>query len=279
MAGSRIAPGPCHFFLSVWQAVTDIFSISDYRILSREIMQKSDKSGKKIITPKLKEIREYFSLNQSELAEFMGIGQNDFSRYENGIHEFYDELKIKLIDFIMSKYEKRININWFLTGSGEMFLSGHEKALEKTSEGYKVPLLRQKVSCGPGAEWQNEDNIVGYIDVFDQIPRLKIERLFALCVEGSSMLGTGIRNGDYVLFNAAKDQWPHDGIYVIALDGDVLCKRLEFDMGKTKIYSVRFADLDKAELVATIDNKDMSAVERLKIFGRVHYWIHPNLEE
>jgi SOS-response transcriptional repressor LexA len=242
-------------------------------------MQKSDKSGKKIIPPKLKEIREYFSLNQSELAEFIGIGQNDFSRYENGIHEFYDELKIKLIDFIMSKYEKRININWFLTGAGEMFLSGYEKALEKTPEGYKVPLLRQKVSCGPGVDWQSDDNIVDYIDVFDQIPRLKTERLFALRVEGSSMLGAGIRNGDYVLFDSAKGQWLHDGIYVIALDNDVYCKRLEFDIGKTKIYSVRLADLDKAELVATIDNKDMTAVERLTIFGRVHYWIHPNLED
>jgi len=89
-------------------------------------MGKTYKSRKKINPPKLREIREYFSLNQSELAEFIGIEQNDFSRYENGIHEFYDELKIKLIDFIMSKYEKRININWFLTGEGEMFLSNQE---------------------------------------------------------------------------------------------------------------------------------------------------------
>jgi SOS-response transcriptional repressor LexA len=242
-------------------------------------MRKTYKSGKKIIVPKLKEIRGYFSLKQNELAEFLDIEQNDFSRYENGIHEFYDELKIKLVDFIMSKYEKRININWFLTGSGEMFLSEHEKALEKTSEGYKVPLLRQKVSCGSGIDWQNEDNIVDYIDVFDQIPRLKIERLFALCVEGSSMLGTGIRNGDYVLFNSAEGQWPHDGIYVIALDGEVFCKRLEFDVSKIKIYSVRFVDLDKADLVATLDKNDISTADRLTILGRVLYWIHPNIDD
>ncbi|MDR0572775.1 MAG: S24 family peptidase, partial [Tannerella sp.] len=92
--------------------------------------------------------------------------------------------------------------------------------MAKPDEGYKVPLLRQKVSCGPGVDWQDEANIVDYIDVFDRIPRLKIERLFALCVEGSSMLGAGIRNGDYVLFDSAKEQWPHDGIYVFALDGE-----------------------------------------------------------
>jgi SOS-response transcriptional repressor LexA len=120
---------------------------------------------------------------------------------------------------------------------------------------------------------------VDYIDVFDQIPRLKIERLFALCVEGSSMLGAGIRNGDYVLFNSAKDQWVRDGIYVFALDGEVYCKRLEFDMSKIKIFSVRFADLDKAELMMTLDSEDISTADRLTILGRVLYWIHPNLDE
>ena len=245
-------------------------------------MRKTDNSGKKVIVPRLKEIREYFSLNQSDFAKYLGIEQNYFSRYENGVHEFSDELKIKLIDTIMSKYEKRININWFLTGSGEMFLSNNEKSLVNTQasgEGYKVPLLRQKVSCGPGMDWQNENNIVDYIDIFDQIPRLKIERIFALCVQGSSMLGAGIRNGDYVLFNSSKDQWVHDGIYVFALDGEVYCKRLEFDMTKIKIYSVRVADLEKAELMVTLDSKDLSTSDRLTILGRVLYWIHPNLDE
>jgi SOS-response transcriptional repressor LexA len=159
------------------------------------------------------------------------------------------------------------------TGEGEMLLA---PLPVKSGEGYKVPLLRQKVSCGSGINWQDENNIVEYIDVFDQIPRLKIERLFALRVEGSSMMGVGIRDGNYILFNSAEDQWTHDGIYVFALDGEVLCKRLEFDRDKIKIYSVRFADLDKVELVATI-GKDNS--DRLTIFGRVLYWVHPNLDE
>ena len=96
-------------------------------------MRNSYKTGKKIIVPKLKEIREYFSLNQSDFAEFLGIEQNYFSRYENGIHEFPDELKIKLIDIIMLKYEKRININWLLSGEGEMFLPEQSKKPKKSN--------------------------------------------------------------------------------------------------------------------------------------------------
>jgi hypothetical protein len=82
-----------------------------------------------------------------------------------------------------------------------------------------------------------------------------------------------------VLFDSAQDQRLHDGIYVFALDGEVYCKRLEFDMTKIKIYSVRVTDLDKAELMVTLDIGDMSTAERLTIFGRVLYWVHPNLDD
>jgi SOS-response transcriptional repressor LexA len=181
--------------------------------------------------------------------------------------------------------ERGVSADWFLTGKGEMLLTDAQVPAEtgrevaKTGEGgYKVPLLRQKVSCGPGMDWQDEANIVEYIDVFDLIPRLKIKRMFALCVEGSSMLGAGIRNGDYVLFDSAADQWLRDGIYVFALDGEVYCKRLEFDMTKIKVYSVRVLDLDKAELMITLDTEDISTADRLTILGRVLYWVHPNAE-
>jgi SOS-response transcriptional repressor LexA len=144
------------------------------------------------------------------------------------------------------------------------------------SEGFKVPLLRQKVSCGPGVNWEDEENISEYIDIFNMIPRIKITRQFALCVSGNSMIGAGIRDGDYVVFDGEYDQESRDGIYVFALDGEVYCKLLEFDMTKIKIFSVRFGDLDKSELMVTLDAKDMATSDRFTIFGKVLYWFHPN---
>jgi len=41
----------------------------------------------------------------------------------------------------------------------------------KHGEGYKIPLLRQKVSCGPGEDWQTEENIKEYIDIFSLLPK------------------------------------------------------------------------------------------------------------
>jgi SOS-response transcriptional repressor LexA len=221
---------------------------------------------------RIKAILKELGLNQTAFASKMNLSQGVISEFASGA-------RLPSKEFIFGLPKLGISLDWFLTGIGDMRLASPGQKLAKPSEGYKVPLLRQKVSCGPGVDWQDENNIVDYIDVFDRIPRLKIERLFALCVQGSSMLGAGIRNGDYVLFDSAKDQWPHDGIYVFALDGEVYCKRLEFDMTKIKIYSVRFTDLDKAELMVTLDSEDTSTADRLTIFGRVLYWVHPNLDD
>jgi SOS-response transcriptional repressor LexA len=102
-----------------------------------------------------------------------------------------------------------------------------EHGLTRTDDGFKVPLLRQKVSCGPGVNWEDEENISDYIDIFNMIPRIKITRQFALCVSENSMIGAGIRDGDYVVFDGEYDQESRDGIYVFALDGEVYCKLLE----------------------------------------------------
>jgi transcriptional regulator with XRE-family HTH domain len=227
---------------------------------------------------RIKVILKEFGLNQTALATKMNLSQGVISEFASGA-------RLPSKEFIFGLSKLGISLDWFLTGVGDMHLpsplSSMRQELAKPAGGHKVPLLRQKVSCGPGATWQDDENIVDYIEIFNLLPHLKVERLFAFCVDGTSMIGAGIRNGDYVLFDSTKDQWIHDGIYVFALDGEVYCKRLEFDgiSRKVKIYSVRVSDLEKAELLATINMGDMSDAERLTIFGRVLYWVHPNTDE
>jgi transcriptional regulator with XRE-family HTH domain len=225
------------------------------------------------IRDRLKELRGFLGLTQDELASKTDTKRSTLAGYETGI-------SLPQADFLEQLHTLfNVDNNWLIAGNGNMFVENPANALETINNISRIPLLHQKVSCGPGVDWRDEANIVDHIDVFNQIPHLKIERLFALCVRGSSMLGAGIRNGDYVLFDSALDQWPHDGIYVFALDGDVYCKRLEFDMTKIKIYSVRVTDLDKAELMRTLDTEDTSTADRLTIFGRVLYWVHSNLDD
>jgi len=101
--------------------------------------------------------------------------------------------------------------------------------------------------------------------------------LYALIAHGTSMIGAGIRGGDYVVFDSHLSQSLRDGAYVFSLDNEVYCKRLEFDpLGhKIKIFSVRVADLEKADLLTALRTDDPDYAERLHIFGRVVLCIHP----
>ena len=220
------------------------------------------------IGDRFKEIREKLLLNQSELARSIEANPSIISDIERGDKE----PSKKIISTMIIKH--RINSNWLLTGEGDMFVKSQS---EIAPTGQQIPLLRQKVSCGPGQNWENEENIDRYVNIFDLVPRLKTDRIYAVPAIGSSMLGVGIRNGDIVLFDAAKEQDTSDGIYVFSLDGDVYCKRLEFDAltRQIKVYSVRVADLEKAELAMSFKAEEPGLTDRLQILGRVFAWIHP----
>ena len=99
-----------------------------------------DKKERKIITSakRLQIIRNYFGLTQKDFANLLGIGtQNTYSRYENGINEFNDKLKILLISVIQKKYGKRISLDWLLTGEEEMFI---ENSNQEEPSKFTIPL-------------------------------------------------------------------------------------------------------------------------------------------
>ena len=228
-------------------------------------------------TNKINSILETLSINQSALASKMGVSRGIVSEFASGAREPSKE-------FLFGLSKMGISLDWFLTGEGEIFLQKQDKALEKipeTENSYKIPLLSQRVSCGSGADWENEQNIESYIDVFSLIPSLKLGRLLALSVQGNSMVGAGIKNGDYVLFSTEEPRNLKDDIYVFSLDGEVFCKLLEFDKisKRVKIYSVRVADLEKAELLKTLDTESEGFYERFHIYGRVFSWIRPNFDD
>ncbi len=143
------------------------------------------------------------------------------------------------------------------------------------NESVRIPILSQKVSCGRGESWESEQNITEYISLSSLSPALK-GRVYGFRVAGTSMLGAGIKDGDIVIFDSSSGQDLADGIYVFSLDGDAYCKRLEFDRlaNRIKIYSVRVADLEKAELLKTLDSTDEGFSERFRLFGRVFSWVH-----
>ena len=222
------------------------------------------------IQERLRILRKDLGQSQDELAINTDSKRTTVAGYESGVSLPHAEF----LTALNKKYS--VNSNWLLTGEGDRFIEKTDREIIAT--GHHIPLLRQKVSCGKGQQWDDEANIERYVNVFDLIPRLKTGKVYALHVTGSSMLGAGIKDGDIVLFDANKAQDTKDGTYVFSLDGDVYCKRLEFDSLARiiKMFSVRAAELEKAELVMSIKADDSEATDRLQIFGRVFSWIRPD---
>ena len=194
-------------------------------------------------------IRKNAQLTQAEFAKSLGVSTSTIASIENGTRDIPKNLMKKLVK------EKRISAEWLLTGEGNI-----STELVPAVKQSSIPLLRQTVSCGPGQDWQDADNIESYIEPLSLAAHGK--ELYAFRSRGISMVGTGIQDG------------LQDDIYVFGYNGEAFCKFLRFDIfsGKIHIYSVHNKDLDKAELLRTLD----SGTEGFQIFGRVLCWIHEN---
>lgn len=220
------------------------------------------------ILNRIREVINHSGLSDASFAKSLSVPQATFSN----MFQRESEPKPSWLQSIISIY--KVNAHWLLTGEGEMFTKTES---EKTPcvKDVMVPVLSQKASCGPGVEWNSEQNITEYISLASLSPALS-GKVYGFRVAGTSMLGAGIKDGDIVIFDASPDQNLTDGIYVFSLDGDAYCKRLEFDRlaNRIKIYSVRVADLEKAELLRTLDSTDDGFAERFQLFGKVFSWLH-----
>lgn len=211
-------------------------------------------------------LQSYFGTTMSGIEKKLNLANGTISKFKKGTYN----LPYTLIE---SLKQANLNVDYFLTGNGSPDSSQEDTQEEApvVSSAAKIPLLRQKVSCGPGAEWQSEDNVEKYIEPIRQFARGKV---YAFHANGISMLGAGINDGDIIFFDGSTDQSVSDGIYVFGLDGEAYCKLLRFEPleNKVMVYSVQKPDLRDAELIRSIDADS----DDFRIFGRVLAWLHEN---
>lgn len=218
------------------------------------------------IALQLRKIRKQTGLTQADFARKLNVATSTIASVENGSRDMPKSLMRELVK------QFDIDAKWLLTGEGEMFRNEQtqELAVQKT---VRIPLLRQSVSCGPGIDWTNADNIEGYIEPITAITR-GLKHLYALHASGTSMVGAGINDGDLLFFNADEHQPISDDIYIFAFAGDVYCKFLRFDkLGmRVKIFSVEKRSLEEMELIKIVPAED----PEFHLFGRVICWVREN---
>lgn len=91
--------------------------------------------GKSLGQPgeRLRLYREYENYSQKQFSEILKIKQESLSKYENGHQSIPDEIKLKL-------FQDNINMNWLLTGEGDMFIESVSKIEPRTKP---IPLNKE----------------------------------------------------------------------------------------------------------------------------------------
>lgn len=217
---------------------------------------------------RIKKLITHLGLNDSSFARELGFPQTTISNMLNR----NSDPKSELLLAIVKKWD--VSTDWLLTGEGEMF-RGETKEVSLTYA--KIPLLRQRVSCGPVKNWEDSDAVETYIEPLCLIPSFRNKNIYAFRAEGLSMVGAGIHDGDIVLFDAGSNA-PEDDIYVFAWEGNVFCKLLKFNEFDhiINVYSVHSKEIDKAELLKKLDMDNPEVIDNFRLFGRVLGWIHEN---
>lgn len=207
------------------------------------------------ISQRLLKIREQTGLSQAKFASIFNIPQSTYSKYERG-SSMSD-------DFLCGLATKGVDLNWLLTGKTN--INHSEKNNSNSNTNIDIPIIASKVSAGFGEEWREEDFLEGHM-----IPITKdfakghdIKNIFAAQVKGDSMIDAMIYDGDYVF--AIKGEIRGDGIYILSVDGEVLVKRLEYNLFEHKVNVI---SENPSYPTRTVDE------DRVIILGKVIGWLH-----
>ena len=130
-----------------------------------------------------------------------------------------------------------------------------------------IPFISQKISAGIGEEELPEDCLeVRSIDILASMAKgISKKVLTAAEVKGDSMIEANIYPGDIVIF--ARGRIEGDGIYVLALAGEVLVKRLQFDALSNELEIISMNRNYKPRTVS-------ADADGLRILGKVVGWFH-----
>jgi SOS-response transcriptional repressor LexA len=262
-------PGTAFWIFTV-VLTTDIYSIGFFLIFVKRVYGENMKYSEKIGQV----CRQLGAKSYADLEKILDLSNGYLANLEKKGTDNPGKLLVVLT-------AHGISADWFLTGKGEMLLSSKEAEPEGEEfiepDTSKMPLLKPQISMSEGEVWDDPSNIESYINPYDLSPSPKGDYLCAYKMAGNSMIGMGICDGDYVIFTEKKPEQYQDGIYVVALDGVVACRELEFDsfVKRIKVYSIRETELERAELNLIIPDQSPMA-QRLKILGKVVSWVHPN---
>lgn len=206
---------------------------------------------------RLRRFREKAGLTMEDLSNAIGTTRQAVYKYENDIVTNIPYDKVLQI-------AKTLNVDpWDILG----WKGPASPIFKPSSWSFEIPFISQKLSAGPGQEWlPDEDMEIKTINLAEDLPKgVDPSTLICAEVQGDSMIGVNLLPGDIVIFS--RGYISGEGIYVLALCGDVLVKRLEWNRLENKLSIISENDRYPVQIVEA-DN------DNVMILGKVVKWIH-----
>ena len=180
---------------------------------------------------RLKELRKHLNKTQIEFCEHINITQGAYSQLEGDSTNISTETSIS----ISKTYN--VNLNWLLTGEGEMFNLDNNQVKAEAPDKYVIT-NQQDSFFDAAVAYVNEAAQAGFIQGLNKqqvmelpqfsLPGLEKGNYFAFNIEGDSMYST-LCNGDIVITKEIKTpQLTRNGeIYVLNTAEGLLVKRIQ----------------------------------------------------
>ena len=198
--------------------------------------------------------REKKGMTLDDLGKAVGTTRQAIYKYENNI-------------VTNIPYDKLVSIAKALSVKPWEIVGWENPSYDPESGILTIPFITQKLSAGIGEEELPDDCLeVRSINVLaGMVHGGNRSKLTAAEVKGDSMIEVRIFPGDTVIFSRGTIEG--DGIYVLALAGDVLVKRLQFDALNNKLTIISENAKYKPQTVS-------ADADGLRILGKVVGWIH-----
>lgn len=186
---------------------------------------------------RLRQIREYFKLSQQQMADALNISKNGYWYYETGKRELKSEEIFSLIKLY------NININWLITGEGEMFLEKEIKPIHLPNRSLEVEAMTL-----------NEGKNLYLIQKFNGYSDEKMAEIFSTTVEEYLSLTNGTKKMQLKHYDAVKSNFDVD-IDDLRYDENGLFRKLEEKLNKQKQTFDSMSAQDREEFLKFLQSK------------------------
>ena len=172
----------------------------------------------------IKKRRKELNYSQKKVAEYLGISQQAYSKYENNLNSFNFETALKLGEILEISLDD-LGLDYRSSGENNTAPDySNIKGIMPLPEMRKVPLLGA-IACGEPI-YREEDEWIS-------LPS-DIKADFCLRCEGDSMIDARINDGDIVFIRTCPEV-ENGQIAAVSIDNEVTLKRVYYYPEKNKL--------------------------------------------